>query len=73
MRPGNREIPTANIAITSLGANGDSAVGGTVRWIMPAFLIPALSLGNAALMRTASRCLARTPDADVTLPVVRLV
>ena|ERR1700686_918310 len=53
VRPGKLEIPTANIAITSSGLNGDSEAVGTARSTMLATLTLVIFRENAAVMRGA--------------------
>ena len=54
MRPGSREIRTANIAITWLGAAGEREATGTVASIMPAGTTLVMYLPDASLIKLHS-------------------
>ena len=54
MRPGKREIPTASIALSSNGLNGDSEAVGTARSTMLACVTLGIYPEIAALMHRAS-------------------
>jgi hypothetical protein len=57
VRPGKRETPTANIAITSRGLNGGREALGTARSTMLAYITLATFRENAASTHGAKYCL----------------
>ena len=70
MRPGKLEIPTANIAITSSGLNGDSEAVGTARSTMLATLTLVIFRENAAVMRGAKYYFHQLQSGDLPKPAV---
>ena len=71
VRPGKLEIPTANIAITSSGLNGDSEAVGTARSTMLATLTLVIFRENAAVMRGAKYFFRQLQSGDLPSPLYR--
>jgi hypothetical protein len=71
VRPAKLEIPTANIAITSSGLNGDSEAVGTARSTMLATLTLVIFRENAAVMRGAKYYFHQLQSGDLPSPQYR--